>query len=147
MTEPASEHPRARSRAVALALVAVVAIIGLWLATSSAAGLHHRLSGMPLHPRPGTDAADIQGWMTVPFVARRSHVPADEIYRAIGISPRGNGRRSLDDIAAGQRRDPSAVLATVRSTVTDYQRAHPTPPASGPAIDAPGTGPRGRGGP
>lgn len=45
-----------------------------------------------------TDVERIRNWMTVPFIARMYGVPEDLLFDALGISPEGNRKRSLEDL-------------------------------------------------
>jgi len=113
------------------ALIAVVVIGGLALTVLFAFRLYrsiHTLRHTPL--RPGsTDVSLIQGWMTVPYIARAYRVPEDAIWQGLGITSRGERFRSLSQLdrthAGGQ---PAGMLINkVRGIVASYQEGTPVP--------------------
>ncbi len=117
-----------------VALIAL-AVVGIALAAPAAYRLARGHPRRPLPPRQ-TDVSLIAGWMTVPYVARTFHVPPEVIFHALGVSPAGHERASLNDLAAETGRSPDEVVATVRSTVASFQATHP-PPGSPPGAATP----------
>ena len=115
-----------RWRRPILAVAVVVGLVGLVLASMGGYRLYRRLTGPPPVPRQ-VDVGLIAGWMTVPYVGRNFHIPADDLFTALGIPPEGNGRRSLNGLADQTWRDPQEVITIVRQTVTVFQTAHPPP--------------------
>ena len=132
---------RPQPRWVVPALI-VLAVLGIALAGSFAYRLYQRRNRPPPPPRQ-TEISLIAGWMTVPYVARGFGVPPDEIFRALGIPPRGNERKSLNDLTAAYGRAPSELVAAVQAVVRDWQALHPAPKPEGVAKDAPPRGPPG----
>ena len=113
--------------------------------------LGRRLMGPPPPPRQ-TDVALIADWMSVPYVSRAYRVPEPELYRALGVEPEEGRRRApLREIARETDRGSDEVLATVRSTVSAWQEAHPGPPtpigAPSPPLPVPKTKGGGQEGP
>ena len=47
---------------------------------------------------PEEDVELIRDWMTIPFIAKMYHVPPPVLYKALGISPRGNQDKSLTQL-------------------------------------------------
>ena len=126
-------------RWVVPALIAL-AVVGLLIAGSFAYRLYQRRNRPPPPPRQ-TDVSLIAGWMTVPYISRGFRVPSDEIFRALGIPPRGNERKSLNDLASAYGRSPGELVAAVQAIVQDWQASHPSPPKPGGVPKA--GGPRG----
>ncbi|GAB4396494.1 MAG: hypothetical protein OHK0052_17870 [Anaerolineales bacterium] len=48
--------------------------------------------------RPGEAAPPIEGWMTLPHVAKMYRVPPELLFEALKIPQAGNQRKSLDDL-------------------------------------------------
>lgn len=83
--------------------------------------------------RPGvTEAENVRGWMTVPYISKAYGVPEDYLFREIGIPQEDNRERSLADLnreyAQGER---AVVVNRVMSAIRRYQAEHsdPTPDA------------------
>ncbi len=73
----------------------------------------------------------IQPWMSVPYIARTRHVPAEILYQALNLPvPLGRDRRPLSVIAREQDRPVENVIAVLQATVDKYRAAlgTPTPP-------------------
>lgn len=101
----------------------LLALIGAVVAGRSATRMFRR--GPP--PPRQTDVSLVAGWMTVPYVARTYRVPPDDIFRAIGVEPRGNERKSIDDLAAASGRSSAELVAAVRAVITDAQSRRSPP--------------------
>ncbi|HEX5808088.1 MAG TPA: hypothetical protein VFY25_05440 [Anaerolineales bacterium] len=60
---------------------------------------HAAPPGFPEMSEPiETDVELIRDWMTIPFIAKLYRVPPPVLYRALGISPRGNQDKSLTQL-------------------------------------------------
>lgn len=101
----------------------LLALIGAVAAGRSATRMFRR--GPP--PPRQTDVSLIAGWMTVPYVARTYRVPPGELFAAIGIEPRGNDRKSIDELAAASGRSSAELVAAVQAVVRDAQSRQPPP--------------------
>ena len=117
----------------------VVAVVGIVVAGGFAYRLYQRRNRPPPPPRQ-TDVSLIAGWMTVPYISRGYRVPPDEIFKALGIPPQGNERKSLNELAAAHGRSPSELVAAAQAIVKDWQALHPPPKPGGVPKDG---GPRG----
>ena len=117
--------------AVAVAFVAVLVVGG-----NAAWRLARRFDRPPPMPRQ-TDVSAIAGWMSVPYVARAYRVPPPVLFEALGVSPDGHRRTTLNEIAAETGRSPEAVLGIVRTTVEAWQEANPPPERGGPKPERP----------
>jgi hypothetical protein len=118
----------ARARRWLVGALVALAVLGIALAGVSAYRLYARHGhGRPPPPPRQTDVSLIAGWMTVPYVARTYRVPPEEIFRAVGVPPRGHERDSLNDLAAATGRSADDVVAAVRMAVQASQAAHPPP--------------------
>jgi heme/copper-type cytochrome/quinol oxidase subunit 2 len=121
--------PRPLPRWVYAGLIAL-AVLGIVVAAAFAYRLYQRRHRPPPPPRQ-TDVSLIAGWMTVPYVGRAFRVPPDEIFKALDVPPRGNERKSLNDLAAAQGRSPGELVAAVQAIVQDWQASHPPPKPGG----------------
>jgi hypothetical protein len=95
--------------------------------------VNHERRSFPHGPPPQTDVSAIQGWMTLPYVARAYHVPEPELFKAVGADPRQAHDLSLFQIADQQGKDRDALVESVRQAVSAFQAAHPPPPTRPPA--------------
>jgi hypothetical protein len=95
-----------------------------------------------MHPAPpAQDASAIETWMTVPHVARITHVPESYLWQQLGLSARGNRRASLETLQTDRARtepDRPTILAELRRAVAAYQAENgtmvapsPRPPGGG----------------
>jgi hypothetical protein len=133
-----AERSRPQPRWIVPTLTVVV-VVGILVAGVFAFRLYQRRGRPPPPPRQ-TEVSLIAGWMTVPYVSRSFRVPPDEIFKALGIPPQGNDRKSLAELAADFGRSPGELVAAVQSIVKEWQTAHPAPKPGGPAGEG---GPRG----
>ncbi|MBI3966236.1 MAG: hypothetical protein HY329_11440 [Chloroflexi bacterium] len=121
-----------RQRIFVGAALLVLATLMLLLSVRSTVRLYHYMTGT-VPPREVTVEA-IAGWMTVPFVSRRFHVPEAELFAALGTDASTHRRSSLRQIAQAAGRDEAEILAIVRATVVARQ---PTSPGAPRPPDAP----------
>ncbi|MCK6538454.1 MAG: hypothetical protein L6Q26_00240 [Anaerolineales bacterium] len=126
----------ARQRALILGMIligfAIAAVFGL-----RALHAFRQFRGHPPPPiaasnmeRVETDVELIRGWMTVPYVSRMYNVPPGLLFDALGISPIGNGEKSLEQL--NEEYYPQAddfVIASVKAAILEYQ-ARDTPVAT-----------------
>ena len=118
------------SRIVAITLLIAVGLLGAMLVVRSGMRLYHRLQGPPPARPHQLAVTDIQGWMTVPYVARAFRMPPDELFSSLGVALADHRHSSLTAIASRTGRTTDEVLLAVQNAVTAYQAAHPAP--SGP---------------
>lgn len=123
-------------RPAVVAVLVLVALVGLALALRAGARLYHRFQE-PLPVPRQADVGHVAGWMTVPHVARAYGVPGQELFAALGVAAPENARRSLDEIADRGSRDRDEVVAVVRGAVARLRSAGPSPPRSVPGPGAP----------
>ena len=71
----------------------------------------------------------VRPWMTIPRVARQFHIPEDNLYRALDVTPQRPDRRPLNQLARQQGRAISDVVGEVQRLVDSYR---PVPPAPTP---------------
>lgn len=75
-----------------------------------------------------TDVELIREWMTIPFIAKTYHVPPPVLFKALEISPNGNGEKSLKELNDEYFPDaPGRVLELIKDAVRASQP--PTAPA------------------
>jgi hypothetical protein len=124
-----------------MVLLLLVGVAGAAVAVRSGARLYGRLAGPAIAARQA-DVADVAGWMTVPYVARRHGVPGQVVFAALAVPPEENRRRSLDEIADHYGRDRLEVVAVVRDVVVaDRSGSEPPLGGSGSGRPPPGTTP------
>lgn len=84
----------------------------------------HQIRYRPL-PRPmETNVSHIEGWMTLPYVARTYHVPLPYLFESLSIDdvPK-NHNINLDNLAKLLGEAKSDFITRVRSAVTAFQSA------------------------
>lgn len=73
-------------------------------------------------PPAQTDVELIREWMTIGFLSHTYQTPPDLLYRALGIRPNGNERKSLKQLNDEYFPDnPGFVLQTVKAIIQTYQ--------------------------
>lgn len=78
----------------------------------------------------------IRAWMSVPFVAHTHHVPADVLFRAIGVqAPRDHDRRSIRQIARDENRPVATLMSDLQKAIVNAGR--PAPPQNSPTGKVP----------
>lgn len=127
---------RLTRRSYLAAAVAIAFVVVLFFGGTAAWRLARRFDRPPPVPRQ-TDASQIAGWMSVPYVARAYRVPPPALFDALGISPEGRRMSTLDAIAEETGRSSEEVLTIVRSTVEAWQEANPPPERGAPKPDRP----------
>jgi hypothetical protein len=70
----------------------------------------------------------IQGWMTVRYVAHSYRVPPYILYQALGLPQRPPDRRPLSEIARAQHRSIDEVRAILLDAITHARPPYPPPP-------------------
>ena len=91
-------------RTLVLLLVAAgVLIVGLFGLRTFRIWRELREHGAPpgfpeMYESKESDVELIRDWMTIPFIAKLYRVPPPMLYKALGISPRGNQDKSLTQI-------------------------------------------------
>lgn len=130
MTLRATIRPATRRSALVIVLLLVgLAMVGLF--GTRAYRAYERFH--QLAPAGNlADAADIRGWMTLPYIARAYRVPEDMLYQALALPKQGNERLSVKQIVATYGRDPQATREQIQQALL-RGRASTTP--------APGDGP------
>jgi len=133
--DPAPDSPlpgRVPLRPLAYALMAV-GVVALFLGAYLVYGcVSHERHRFPHGPPPQTDVSAIQGWMTIPYVARAYHVPEPELFKAVGADPHQAHDLSLNQVADQLGTDRDALVERVRQAVSAFQAAHPPPPTPPP---------------
>lgn len=72
-----------------------------------------------------TDVEQIRDWMTIPFISRMYGVPEKILFDAIGISPEGNHKKSIEEL--DEEYFPEAdgyIIERVKAAIL----AHQSPP-------------------
>lgn len=80
-----------------------------------------------------TDVELIRDWMTIPYIAQTYHVHPKDLFDALGISPRGNGEKSLAQLNEEFLPDqPGIAIELVKAAVQALQPPPKIPNASPP---------------
>lgn len=87
------------------------------------------------HNRPApTDVETIQGWMTLPYIARSYQVPLEVLLQELNI-PTGQGqaigRLSLRELAEQQSRNPAEMREAIQHIILRHQQERPPHPGPG----------------
>lgn len=107
-------------------LVSALIIFGIWIAAFFGLRTFHAYREVREHRPPPpfkneqfeTNVQLIEDWMTVPFIAKMYHVPAQVIFDALNIPFEGNNEKSLKQL--DEKYFPTApghVLGIVKNTV------------------------------
>jgi hypothetical protein len=109
---------RRPSTVLILAVAFSVAVAGTFL-FALRAGRHARLLRYENEP--------IRPWMSVPFIAHTHHVPADVLFRAIGLPPHQHDRRPLRLIAREEHRPIDKIIQDLDRALAAEGHLHPAP--------------------
>ncbi len=107
------------TRLLLLWIVLAVSLAVAGLMTWHTAGHFRRVAESPEPVRP---------WMTLHYVARSQHVPADVVYRAAGVAQHLHRHRSLERIARDQGRPVDNLIGDVRTAIASF-RGQPRRPS------------------
>jgi hypothetical protein len=107
---------RRPSQLLVLAAAFCVAIAGTFI-FAFRAGRHARRLHYENEP--------IRPWMSVPFIAHTHHVPAADLYRAIGVEPQQHDRRPLRAIARERHQTVEEVMRDVERALARTGHTHP----------------------
>jgi len=73
---------------------------------------------------PETDVELIREWMTIGFISHTYRTPPNLLYKALGISPKDNEEKSLEQLNEEYFPDtPGYVIATVKAAILANQAA------------------------
>ena len=120
----------------------VTALIGLGLIIVGFFGLRTARAFRQFHghrpPPPfetqqsATDVELIRDWMTIPFIAKMYHVPAQVIYQALALSPHDNKDKNLKQLNEQYfPEQPGFVEEKVKAIVAEnLPPPIPTPPTA-----------------
>lgn len=68
-----------------------------------------------------TDVELIREWMTIGYLSHTYRLPRNLLYEALNIPPRGNEKKSLEELNQEYFPDqPGFVLETVKATIQSY---------------------------
>lgn len=87
--------------------------------------------------RPGEAAPPIEGWMTLPHVAKMYRVPPELLFDALQIPMQGNERKNLDDLNRQYAPDAPGKLMDDLRAFLDALPVKPPRPHDAPGTDAP----------
>ena len=92
---------------------------------------YHRIHFHQFPMPKETDIHHIEGWMTIPFVARLYHVPEQELFDALHILPIEK-KTNITSLAKKGNKNVDIFLSEVQSsvaTIQEYQKTHPPIPS------------------
>lgn len=112
---------------VYLILIGLGVILTLFFGLRTLRMMPH-LRGVRPAPPP-MDATVIEVWMTIPHIARVTHVPEEYLWQEAGLSAPGNRRRSVEQLQADQVNqvggDALPLLLRLQQAVDEFHRTHP----------------------
>ncbi len=74
------------------------------------------------------DVSTIRPWMTIPYIARVYHVPANYLDEQLHLTnPLDQSRASLHTLATRFNRPVDRVIHDVQQAILNYRKQHPTP--------------------
>ena len=121
-------------RVILLTALLVICLALLLVVTRRAARAY--LEVRHLRTVAAGEAVDVRPWMTIPYIAHVYHVPEEELWRALDLTPTKQERRDpLHVIARHHHRDVHADILTLEARV-EALRA-PTAPRPPPAPTPP----------
>jgi hypothetical protein len=113
--------PLSKTRRSIILIAAFILAIALTFVFGYRAGRQARMIRRENEP--------IHSWMSVPFIAHAHHVPAEVLYRAIGVKPQPKDRRPLRRLAREQERPVDQLIKELYTALN--QNGHPVEPPSG----------------
>ena len=134
-------------------LVSALIIFGIWIAAFFGLRTFHAYREVREHrppppfsnEHPETNVQLIEDWMTVPFIGKMYHVPAQIIFDALNVPFDGNKEKSLKQLSEKYYpTTPGYVLDIVKATVQANLPPPSAPPpatAVSPATAIPGVSP------
>ena len=120
--------PAGRGRNWQEILIVLAVVAGLVFTVFFSFRLYHSIFSLRhMHLPTGTsDVNLIQGWMTVPYIAKDYQVPETDLWQGLSIPDQANRRKNLNQLdrefAGGK---PGVIIERVKSTILAYQTAHP----------------------
>ena len=73
---------------------------------------------------PARQEQEVEGWMTLRYVARSWHLPVPELYEAAGLpQPQRGNRRTLEQLAAERNVPVAQLIAEVEAAIARLTRA------------------------
>lgn len=119
-----------RTRRIVLLTTLLVLSVVLFLIV----GVRLTRSALEMRNQRRVQAGEMLGvrpWMTVPYIARTYHLPEDQIFQALNLNDtRRNRRTPLSVLAARDRRDLDADIATINALIDRRQSPRPPPTPS-----------------
>jgi len=67
----------------------------------------------------------IRPWMSIPYIARSRHVPAEGLYKSLGLPPNRHDRRPLGRIARQQGRPLDELIARIETAIAHAREQPP----------------------
>ena len=70
----------------------------------------------------------VRPWMSIPYIARSRHVPAEVLYKSLGLPPDRRDRRPLGRIARQQGRPVDELIARIETAIAHAREQVPPRP-------------------
>lgn len=67
----------------------------------------------------------VRPWMSIPYIARSRHVPAEVLYKSLGLPPNRRDRRPLGRIARQQGRTVDELIGRVETAIAHAREQVP----------------------
>lgn len=71
---------------------------------------------------------NLQGWMTIPYIARTYHIPEQELLKALNVSTNNARNLTLTKVAKLRGKTTQQVIEEVKIIIQDLQKNPPAPP-------------------
>ncbi len=75
----------------------------------------------------------IRPWMNIPYIASSYHVPAEALYKALGLASIPRDRRPLLEIARQQKQPVENLILLLQAAITQYRLTATPPPTQTPS--------------
>ncbi len=75
----------------------------------------------------------IRPWMNIPYIAYSYHVPAEALYKALGLASIPRDRRPLLEIARQQKQPVENLILLLQAAITQYRLTATPPPTQTPS--------------
>ena len=70
----------------------------------------------------------VRGWMSIGYISHCYHIPKDNLYKALSLTPRERDRRTLRSIARTQKRPLKQVLSEVEFAILQTRQSNEAAP-------------------
>ena len=119
-----------RAKVILLSVLCIFALGATMLAAASTYKAFQAWHQHYLMVQAG-DVRTIRPWMTLPFIARVYHVPADYLYQWLDVQDTPSTHHvTLNDIAEREHKPVDQVIQSVQEAIITYRSQHSQPSPS-----------------